>query len=74
MSESGSTGGTKVISNGGIGFVGLLTLLFIALKLTGVINWSWWWVVSPLLISWGLALLLVSGILGLAIFAHFLSR
>ncbi len=29
-------------SNGGIGFVGLLTILFIGLKLTGYINWSWW--------------------------------
>lgn len=34
--------------SGGIGFCGLLTILFIALKLTGVITWSWWWVLSPL--------------------------
>jgi len=26
----------------------LLTLLFIGLKLTGFIDWSWWWVLSPL--------------------------
>lgn len=32
----------------------LLTVLFVALKLTGVISWSWWWVVSPIWISWGL--------------------
>ena len=25
-----------------------LTILFIAFKLLGVINWSWWWVLSPL--------------------------
>ena len=31
-------------SNVGIGFVGLLALLFIGLKLTGYIMWSWWWV------------------------------
>lgn len=31
-----------------IGFMGLLTILFIALKLTGVIAWSWWWVLSPI--------------------------
>lgn len=36
-------------SSGGIGFIGLLTLLFIGLKLTGYINWSWWWVLSPML-------------------------
>lgn len=33
---------------GGIGFFGLLTILFIALKLTGHIDWSWWWVLGPL--------------------------
>ncbi|MDY3006205.1 hypothetical protein HV819_03300 [Anaerococcus sp. AGMB00486] len=35
----------------GIGFFGLLTLLFIFLKLTNHINWSWIWVLSPLWIS-----------------------
>ncbi len=35
-------------SGAGIGFLGLLTLLFIALKLIGVIDWSWIWVLSPL--------------------------
>ena len=37
--------------SGGIGFVGLLTILFIGLRLTGYIDWSWWWVLSPLWIS-----------------------
>jgi hypothetical protein len=32
-------------------FSGLLLVLFIALKLTGHINWSWWWVMSPLWIG-----------------------
>jgi hypothetical protein len=36
---------------GGIGFAGALTILFVALKLTGVIDWSWWWVLSPIWIS-----------------------
>ena len=35
-------------SNGGIGFCGLLTIVFIVLKLTNYIDWSWWWVLSPL--------------------------
>ena len=34
--------------SGGIGFFGLLTILFIGLKLGNVIDWSWWWVLSPL--------------------------
>lgn len=38
-------------SSGGIGFVGLLTIVFIALKLTGYIAWSWVWVLSPIWIS-----------------------
>lgn len=40
-------------SDGGIGFVGLLTIVFITLKLTGYIAWSWWWVLSPIWISLG---------------------
>ena len=35
-------------SSGGISFLGLLTILFIGLKLGYVIDWSWWWVLSPL--------------------------
>lgn len=35
-------------AGGGVSFFGLLTILFVALKLTGYIAWSWWWVLSPL--------------------------
>ena len=38
-------------SSGGISFTGALTILFIGLKLGHVINWSWWWVLSPIWIS-----------------------
>ena len=38
-------------SSGGIGFAGLLTIVFITLKLLGKITWSWWWVLSPLWIG-----------------------
>jgi hypothetical protein len=38
-------------SSGGIGFVGLLTIAFVVLKLCKVIDWSWWWVLSPVWIS-----------------------
>ena len=37
--------------SGGIGFIGLLQIAFIILKLCHVINWSWLWVLSPLWIS-----------------------
>lgn len=46
-------------SNGGIGFVGLITIAFIVLKLTKVIAWSWVWVLSPLWISSILATIVV---------------
>lgn len=32
----------------GIGFSGILGLIFITLKLCNVINWSWWWVLLPI--------------------------
>jgi len=41
----------------GIGFTGLLTIVFIVLKLTNYIDWSWWWVLSPIWIVFVLALI-----------------
>ena len=38
-------------SSGGIGFSGMLTTIFVVLKLIGVINWSWLWVLSPIWIT-----------------------
>ena len=35
-------------SNGGIGFFGALTIVFIILKLLDKIDWSWWWVLAPI--------------------------
>lgn len=46
-------------SSGGIGFVGLLTIAFIVLKLTKVIDWSWWWVLSPIWITIALCVIVV---------------
>jgi hypothetical protein len=37
-------------SSGGVGFFGLMFLIFLTLKLTGHITWSWWWIFAPL---WG---------------------
>lgn len=51
-------------SSGGIGFTGLLTIAFIVLKLCNVINWSWWWVLSPLWI--GVALFVLGFVVYLA--------
>ena len=48
---------TTNINNSGIGLASLLAVLFIGLKLTHYISWSWWWVLSPLWI--GIAVTLV---------------
>lgn len=41
----------QVKVSGGIGFSGLLTIVFIVLKLCGVISWKWIWVLAPMWIS-----------------------
>lgn len=45
-------------SSGGIGVTGLLFVAFVVLKLTHAIDWSWWWVTSPI---WGSLLLFFAG-------------
>jgi len=46
-------------SSSGIGFVGLLTIVFITLKLLGKITWSWLWVLSPIWISTAVVLVVL---------------
>lgn len=53
MNDNNKSGGA------GIGFTGLLTLVFIVLKLTHVINWSWVWVLSPIWITTGIVLFII---------------
>lgn len=43
-----------VVSSSGVGFCGLLTIVFIVLKLCKVITWSWIWVLAPLWIPFGI--------------------
>lgn len=43
----------------GIGFMGLLTIAFIVLKLCDVIDWSWWWVLAPLWAGFAIAIIIV---------------
>lgn len=45
--------------SGGLGFTELLALVFIALKLSHVITWSWWWVLAPIWIP----VIIVAGLL-----------
>ena len=49
-------------TSSGIGVGMVLFIVFLVLKLTGTIDWSWWWVTSPLWIPIALAIL-ISGII-----------
>lgn len=49
------------VNSGGIGFFGMLTILFVALKLTGVIDWHWAWIVAPVWIPLVLGVLILLG-------------
>ncbi len=53
----------KKARNGGMGIVSFLTILFVVMKVTGVISWSWLWVFSPIWISAVFAVLLFSMVL-----------
>ncbi len=63
MSNKDSNNDSKSKSDG-IGFFGALTLIFIILKLCGIINWSWIWVLAP---SW-IPIILVIVIIIIALF------
>lgn len=56
-------------ANEGIGFFGLLFLIFLTLKLCNVIDWSWWWVSAPMWmpLAFAVALAVVAVLHGLAV-------
>lgn len=61
MSSNSNAGG------GGLGLGGVLLVVFIVLKLTHVIGWSWWWVLSPLWIGAGLVALFLGAVIVAAV-------
>ena len=63
MNDNNKSGGA------GIGFSGLLTITFIVLKLTHVINWSWVWVLSPIWITAGIVFVIILALILLKIFS-----
>lgn len=69
MRDSNTNNNNKSsVSSGGLTFTSVLGIVFIVLKLMGVINWSWVWVLSPFWIGLLLGLILLA-IMGL--FAYF---
>lgn len=51
---------TSAASGGGVSLMTVLFLIFLVLKLCGLITWSWWWVTAPL---WGGFALILAGFL-----------
>lgn len=50
------TENNKYSTRGGFGLSTLLFLIFLVLKLTNYITWSWLWITSPLWIPWAIVL------------------
>lgn len=50
-----------------IGFLGLLTLIFVVCKLAGVIAWSWFWVLSPAIFGALVVLLVMVGAVAISV-------
>ena len=66
-SHSSSSSSSVAKASGGIGFCGALFIALLVLKLTHVIDWSWWWITAPL---WGgFAIFLVIAIVLVVIYA-----
>ena len=59
----------KTTVNGGVGFFGLLQVVFIALKVAKIIDWSWWLVFLPTWIDLGLCLIIIIVALVIAVTA-----
>lgn len=60
----------KSVSTGGVGFFGLLAILFIGLKLCNVIDWAWWIVLLPITIPLVITLVVLTLVIIYAISIH----
>lgn len=56
------------VTNGGCAVSIALTFVFVALKLFNAIDWSWWWVLSPIWIGSVLVFLWIAIVIALAVF------
>ena len=53
--------------SGGVGVLGLLGVVFVTLKLTGYIDWNWWWVTAPFWIPFAIIIVAIVVMLTLAL-------
>ena len=58
-------------TSSGVTFASLLFLLFLALKLTHVIDWSWWWITAPI---WGPFVIVAVVLIIIAVIAVLLNK
>ncbi len=63
---------SQQVTSGGFGLSTVLFIVFLVLKLTNTIDWSWWWVTSPLWISAGFIIIILLIIMVIAICAAML--
>ena len=56
--------------NTGIGMSGVLFTVFLILKLTGVIAWSWWWITAPLWVPAAVLIIIIVAIFLLSVCAE----
>ena len=63
MKYNKNTGKLTLNSTGGTGFLGMLTLIFIVLKVCGIIHWSWIWVLMPTLLPITLVIVVCLGLI-----------
>ena len=59
MSNSNNNNNRGTTAGGGLNILGVVEIVFIILKLLGIINWSWWIVLIPLWIDLGVTLLVI---------------
>lgn len=55
---------TATTTGQGVGIITILGVVFIVLKLCGVIDWSWWWVLAPFWAPWALLIVITVSVLG----------
>lgn len=69
MTNNNNSGETKVVSGGSASLSTILGVVFIILKLTGIISWSWVWVLAPFWIPLALVALILIIVAVIAIIA-----
>ena len=69
-----NNGETKVVRSGGVSLTSILGVVFIVLKLTGVISWSWVWVLAPFWIPLALVVLILAIIIIITVIRFILDR